>query len=67
MSPQFWSPALSTAPLAHASADGTTFRDNNPHVAGVSAEVQARPIRRIGIVLCGGNVELDALPWQNKS
>jgi serine racemase len=24
-----------------------------------------RPLKRVGIVLCGGNVDLDALPWLN--
>lgn len=64
MSPQFWRPApvASSAP----SDPAVESRDNNPNVVGVSAEVAARPLRRIGVVLCGGNVDLERLPWQKE-
>jgi threonine dehydratase len=25
-----------------------------------------REVRRVGVILCGGNVDLDALPWLSK-
>lgn len=49
-----------------AKAAGKLCRDNNPNVQGMADGVQEKPIRRIGIVLCGGNADLDALPWTKK-
>lgn len=51
--------------LQPASPNDKLYRDNNKNVLGMDKdEIRQRPIRRIGIVLCGGNVDLDKpMPW----
>jgi threonine dehydratase len=41
---------------------GPLSRDNNPDVVGMEGAREHKVVR-IGIVLCGGNVDLDRLPW----
>lgn len=42
-------------------------RDNNRHVTGMDGVEEFQPIRKVGVVLCGGNVDLDALPWTKQA
>jgi threonine dehydratase len=60
LSKQFWTTGEA------AKSAGALCRDNNPHVIGMDDGVKDKPIRRVGVVLCGGNVDLDALPWVGK-
>lgn len=41
------------------------FRDNNPAVLNMKEYIH-KPVKRVAIVLCGGNVDLDTLPWATK-
>lgn len=37
--------------------------DFKKYCAAQAAEDGGRPIKNVGVVLCGGNVDIDALPW----